>query len=147
MQCNANGVRHSFGKSLHPEEAYNVNSWTARLGHCMGQIEDGLKCMYSETGTKKVLSGRKKRERNLHGEMKKMFVGNGEVRQLAQDRPSRSGNVVRHSRAALNAAKTRFRCLFFPSPRSYYHLPARHPHQTAYLQRMDCVATQHSPVG
>jgi len=45
----------------------------------MGQIEDGLKCMYSETGTKKGLS-RKEGKRNLHGEMKKMFVGTGEVR-------------------------------------------------------------------
>ena len=63
---------------------------------------------------------------------------------VAQDRPSRSGN---HNRAALNAAKTRFRCLFSPSPRSYYHLPARHPHQMTYLQRMDCVAAQRSSVG
>jgi len=51
------GVQHSFGKRLHPEEAYNVNS-----------------------GTKKLeWEGRRERE-NLHGEMKKMFVGTGEVR-------------------------------------------------------------------
>jgi hypothetical protein len=54
---------------------------------------------------------------------------------------------VRHNRAALNAAKTRFRCLFSPSPRSCYHLRARHPHQMAYLRRMDCVATQRLSVG
>jgi hypothetical protein len=45
----------------------------------MGQIEDGLKCMYSELGQKRLeWEGRK--ERNLHGEIKKMFVGTGEVR-------------------------------------------------------------------
>src|SRR6266849_10600126 len=51
--------------------------------------------------------------------------------------------------AELNAAKTRFRCLFCPSPRSHYHyhLTGRHPHQMAYLQRMDYVARQRSFVG
>ena len=109
------------------------------MGHC---IEDGLKCMCSETGTKKRLEwegGRK--EKSARGDEK-------DVRwSVAQDRPSRSGNVmVWHNRQALSAAKTRSRCLFCPSPRSYYHLPV-HPHQTEYLQRMDCVAMKRSSVG
>jgi hypothetical protein len=37
----------------------------------MGEIEDGLKCMYSETGTKKGLSGKEERkEKSARGDEK-----------------------------------------------------------------------------
>lgn len=46
------------------------------MGHCKGQIEDGVKCMCSGTGSKKLEW--KKGKKNLHGEMKEMFVGTGQ---------------------------------------------------------------------
>lgn len=71
VDINANGVRHSFGKSLQPEEeAYSVNSWSARMGHCMGQIEDGLKCMYSEQGPKKGLNGKERKGKSARRDKK-----------------------------------------------------------------------------
>jgi len=41
----------------------------------MGQIEDGLRCMYSETGTKKGLSGKEERkEKSARGDEKDVLV-------------------------------------------------------------------------
>jgi hypothetical protein len=93
-------------------------------------------CMCLETGTKIGVEGRRERE-----------ICTGRWKRCSLALASRRGNVVLHSRVVLTAAKTRFRCLFCLSPRSYYHLRVRHFQQMTYLQRMDYAAAQRSSAG
>jgi hypothetical protein len=63
--CNANGVRHSFGRSLGLEKkGPQCEIVNRRMGYCMKRIEVDLKCMQLEIGTKK-LECKEEKEREI----------------------------------------------------------------------------------
>ena len=125
-----------------------------RMGYCMKRIEVDLKCMRSiNRDQNSRMEGRreeKKKKKFARGDERDvgwLCVNVGRTRSTGKPAALVIACCQMQS-WALTAAKTQFRYLFCPSPRSYCHyFRAPRSQRMKHLPRMDCVGVQRSPAG